>query len=238
MKDELVEGIKSRGYWRINIRPLVVQDEKQASLSGMLAIVERAAVRLRGWDYPHVPRRNADDGGIELHGDFVEGWIDWAIHREFWRMYSSSQFLHYRAIDDDWTERHPFGQDSVSRPPAPRFGIISNLWLIAEVFEFLSRLSQQGNLYQRGAEVSLQFNNGPLGSRSLYMDDTERMPFAYARATDASTITFTKRPSPAEIADPQALAITAALYFFDRFGWEPSSDQLQADIRKLYLSRR
>ena len=69
---------------------------------------------------------------------------DWMAHREFWRMYESSQFLHYRSVQEDWRERDTwFGQEPTrrgERVAGPVLGVINNLWLFVEVFEFLSRL--------------------------------------------------------------------------------------------------
>jgi hypothetical protein len=122
------------------------------SLEQCLQAVQVAEVSLRGWNYPHFPRREGEDTGFERKGTFVEAWIDWMSHREFWRMYTGSQFLHYRAVNEDWREREHWGGDDraeVGREAGPVLGIINNLWQIAEVFEFLTHLHQKVGLYSQ-----------------------------------------------------------------------------------------
>ncbi len=240
MKASLVESIRSRGYWRVNFQPLRPAVNGPLSLHQCSHVVQSNAVRLRGWDYPHFPQRSADDSGLDRMNDYVQGWIDWSGHREFWRMYASSQYLHYRALYEDWTELEHLPA-SARRPTGipddkPLLGVVGNLWLIAEIVEFMSRLVTSGGLYEEGLRLSLQLHNGSTG-RALSLDDPSRFGFSYARTTEAALIDFNKDLSAADVVEPRKLAIKAARHVFDRFGWVPADEQLESDISKLYKLR-
>ena len=66
---------------------------------------------------------------------FFEAWNDWSTHIEFWRMYTSTQFIHYRAIPEDWRAEDLFGQSN-STPKDRILGVKMHSWQLAEVFEF------------------------------------------------------------------------------------------------------
>src|SRR5690349_1351560 len=106
MKDGLIEKIQSKAYWRINFRPLVLP-ETMLSLPQCNDLVDKCHVELRGWDYPHMSRRRDVDSDYGPAGKYYEHWIDWDQHIEFWRMFRSSQYLHYRALWEDWIEWTP-----------------------------------------------------------------------------------------------------------------------------------
>lgn len=210
------------------------------SLGQCQQAIQVAEVSLRGWNYPHFPRREGEDTGFEREGTFIEAWIDWMSHREFWRMYTSSQFLHYRAINEDWLERERWGADAhvgVGSETGPVLGITNSLWQIAEIFEFVSRLQQKAGLYSQGVDVSIQLHQGSSlkgQGRALRADDPGRFPFGYDRRTGALVLEFRRQLSPADLAEPKVQAIKAAQYLFDKFGWTPSADLLQRDIETLY----
>ena len=234
MPQQLVDSIRSRGYWRINFRPTRPDPDAPVTLDRCFSLVNANSVSLRGWDYPHIPHRQGTDTAVERHDSFVEGWTDWYDHREFWRMYASTQFLHYRALYEDWPERgmhrNPAG---VGRPEQPTLGVTSNLWLIAEVFEFLSRLTGSAAMYRAGVDVSIGLISGSTG-RLLAIEDQRRMPFAYDRVTHAQRIVWERTLSPSQTAEPRKLAQLTAERLFDRFGWTPAAGQLTSEIDNLY----
>lgn len=235
MNSDFLESVESRGYWRINIRPSRPPREELA-LGACLPIVERASVSLRGWDYPHVPHRESDGSGIERHENYIQAWTDWLSHREFWRMYSSGQFLHYRALGEDWRER----EDGAARRAWDRLGsgpvlaVTTNLWLIAEIFEFAGRLLQQNTaIFEGGAEVKLSLISGD-EPRSLWIEDPSRMPFSYDRSTSAREISYAISLSVEQASDPKLQTERASQQIFERFGWDVTADQIRAQIERLY----
>jgi len=228
MKDGLIERIKTRGYWRVNLRPRALAEP--LTLDQCRQLVEQSNVSLRGWDYPHISKRNDDDGRFEFCGDFVESWTDWGHHPEFWRFYRSSQFLHYRAISEDWIE-----DDQRRRPAGPYISVTGAIYSITEMIEFLFRLYRNG-AYKAGAEVLISAEN--TAKRELWIADPMRMPFSYPRTTGAQRIVLARNLGPDDLnRSSTELSVSLTLEFFDNFGWQPSPDQIAADREKL-LSRR
>src|SRR6266571_644849 len=100
---DLGNEIRSRGYWRVNVRPTVFIPERVA-LRELEAITRDSIVQLRGWDYPHFPRE-----GVTRGNDFIEGATEAAFisHLEVWRLYQSGQFIHLFSMREDWVEGTP-----------------------------------------------------------------------------------------------------------------------------------
>ena len=64
---ELLEKIRSRGYWRVVIHPASFVEKQVANISDLYPLLQKIAVELRGWDYPHL------DVHTPLHID--KAWI-------------------------------------------------------------------------------------------------------------------------------------------------------------------
>jgi hypothetical protein len=227
VQEGLLEKIKSQGYWRVNFRPATISDPL-LSLKECFDVVDHNRVQLRGWDYPHV-QRNEEHGGTGRQGEYFESWTDWSRHREFWRMYRSSQFIHYMTLWEDRIE----GKDRVqSRIPAVSvLGTGGTVYVTTEVFEFLSRVTRAG-LYKNGVTVELSLENA--AARILWVDDPRRMGFLDDRRNDAPRIKFGKTLSALEaVSTSSEIALDAALEIFDNFGWNPSKDLLREDQSRL-----
>jgi hypothetical protein len=234
MKQELVDKIRSRGYWRINFQPTVY--ERKLTLGQCSEIVEKNSVQLRGWNYPHFPRRRGDDTNLEIGDSFYEGWIDWWNHIEFWRMYESGQFIHYMALPEDWGEKHPSGIPTKIEPMTVLGLIGSVIYQLTEIYEFLSRLAAAG-IYDEGVQISISLNNTK--GRELWIDDSRRGSLFDEYKTAAEKIEFTKEYAKEELmAKPKDLAFEAIMYVFDRFGWHRApADTIKKDQEDL-LGRR
>lgn len=234
MKAGLLDQIKSRGFWRINFQPLVAA-QKLPTLAACKEAVEGSSVELRGWDYPHFPRRIDADSGIETGNDYYQGWIDWGAHKEFWRMFQSGQFIHYLALREDWTAEDEWytGQP---KKPGEVLSVIGTVYQITEIFEFLTRMTKRG-VYDEGARVNLSLRN--TAARHLWVGDPGRVPLSMTYSTGASEITFDKQFGKDEIlAKPKDLAFDMIIQIFDRFQWHAANkDVIKQDQEKL-LSKR
>ena len=215
MNNKLIEKIKSRGYWRINFRPLIYKDEL-ITLLECKDIVQKNMVQQRGWNYPHFPYRQKEKAGLEPAKNYYIGWIDWEYNIEFWHMYQSGQFLHYLALREDWVGPNDFIPYQPLKP-GEKLEILSTLYLFTEIFEFMSRLTRSG-LYENGVEIFITLNNTL--NRELCIMDTGRTPLYDKYQTKMSSIKFEKEYSKAEIiSKPKELALNALSYFLERFGW-------------------
>lgn len=236
-RDQMLAEIRSKGHWRVNFRPLS-PDDRIETLNECYQAIDRSRVTARGWDYPHIPTnsRGDDSSAVEWLENCVEGWDDWRDHRELWRMYESSQFIHIKALHEDWSERDLY-LSSVQPPPpvlpTSTLSVFYQSWTVTEMFIFLSRLATQG-LYKSGAEVSISLVN--TADRSLHIDDQRRVPLHGNYRTGAQRLTFHHEFSRMQIADPTVRATEALLYFFQKFRWTPAAEQVQQMIAEQYPS--
>ncbi len=235
MKEDLVEAIKSKGYWRINFRPITLP-KPLLPLGRCFDTAQRATIGLRGWNYPHIPTRSDESRGIDYLDNCVQCWSGWSRHLEFWRLYTSEQFLYYLAIAEDWNNDDAYA-GTLSPPRRPQnssLGVTDTTWLMTETFEFLARLSQHG-FYKDGARASIQLHN--TSGRQLYIDEINRAPFATERTTAAESINYERMISFSEIQQPKSRAKEVIEHIFERFNWRPNSAQLESDINRLYQLR-
>lgn len=224
MKDGLLERIRSNGHWRVVLRPLFPMKER-LSFQQCAAEVERARVSIRGWDYPHISRRQDEQGGEERGADYHENWCDWHTQVEFWRMYRSAQFLSYNALDDDL-------EDNPGRQGGGRYlNVIGAIYAITEFAEFAHRLAI-GGLYSEGLSLVVALKN----TRGRFLQAGRgRMPFLNARRTQAETISIERRVDSSMIADGAIpISLSILLELFDNFGWNPDANQIRADQEAFY----
>ena len=182
-----IDKIKSKGYWRINFQPLVAV-EKIPKLEDCKTIIENNGVHLRGWDYPHFPKRNSDTSSISPATNYYEGWIDWDGQIEYWRMYQSGQFIQYLALKEDWADEDSFINERMKIIlQKSSLSVIGTIYQLTEIFEFLLRLVNNG-LYEEGVRVNISLNNTK--NRKLWIDSFNRVPFYEEKKTGADKIEF------------------------------------------------
>jgi hypothetical protein len=241
MKKELLDKIKTYGYWRINFEPLV-DSQKFKTLVGCREAVVNNSVSLRGWDYPHIPRRMDDDDGMAAGKNYYEGWTDWWNHIEFWRMYQSGQFLHYFAVHEDWLELEGWdgllgrAQKKPAVKPLEVLNVVGGVtYQITEVFQFLSRLAAAG-VYDEGVRVSITVYKTE--GRRLWTGDSNRHLWGEYKA-HVEDIEFKKEFTRDEIlANPKGCALEAILYVLTLFNWDnPSTDVINRDQETLINQR-
>lgn len=236
--DELIEVIKSKGYWRILFQP--IKEYTIEPLSQVKQLVEKNSVSLRGWDYPHIPRRQDDNTSLDVGENFWQGWINWPeyAHFEFWRFFQSGQFVHYTEVSEDWREGtvyHNFWDGDKTITSGELLGVVGTIFLFTEIYQFLSKLTKDG-IYPSGVTVNISLNN--TASRKLYVDSPGRTPFIQDKKTISPKIEFNKTYSKKEALEmPKELAREAILYLFDRFNWQPAEEQIDADQEK-FLQRK
>jgi hypothetical protein len=235
--EELVKIVKQRGYWRVLFEPLAY-DEKLKPLRRCKEIVEQNSIRLRGWDYPHIPSRNDDDTALEPGDNYWQGWLNWQDyhHKEFWRMYQSGQFVHYFGLIEDWADdyviKSMWQQEDIVAQPGEVLGIINATYFITEIYQFLSRLTSE-QIYNEGVRVTIGLHNTE--NRRLFVDGYNRAPLFHERKTRAKEIIFKEKYTTEQIlADPKELALEVIIYILERFGWDPPNiEAIKNDQQKL-----
>jgi hypothetical protein len=224
MHEGILEEIRAVGHWRINFQPLE-QLQEPLTLVRCREIVEHSSVSIRGWDFPHINRRNDESGGFGNVGTYVENWTSWSGFLEFWRLYRSSQFLSYVALRED---TKPFGEE---KHAIPVLNTVSTIYSITEFVEFLSRVHSQG-LYQGGVRLSIELRNTSGRFLSAGMN---RIPFFDRYVTQAETINVERSITRSRLMeDHRGLASEIALEIFDHFGWNPARAQIDSEIERFY----
>ena len=223
---EVVDKVRSRGYWDVAIRPETYQDER-VPYAELDEIVRAAEVRMRGWPVPYFDPREQPLRGANWIGQDVDATV--VAHYEAWRFHTSGQFNHLRAIDADW--RHT---SEISPTPASDEKVIQVwevLFYLTEIFEFAARLA----LGPSGDETMVvDVGLHGLAGRGLIVGQRNRAEFFQPYRTNETSlqqgVTATRQEL---IAKPRELAVDMAIEFFVRFGWKPSRDQLAEHQREL-----
>lgn len=134
---DILEEIKSRGYWRIEIRPMRFIPDRLNEIGAVFPLVERLSVRFRGWDYPHIDQRSRP----HIDQDWVGQQFAWAHYREIWRMYQSAKFVHFFGLSEDWRDTSQLWPAPPGWRPGQVLYAMSALQTYTEVYEFAARLS-------------------------------------------------------------------------------------------------
>jgi len=212
---EILEKIKSRGFWEIEIRPTVYKKD-HLSLLECHEMIEKCQVRLRGWYYPHIAHHEYGD---VFNGDnFVEGLVDSLKHLEVWRMYQSGQFIHYLNFWEDWIEYHPYGHidDNAGQTANNVKSILMTLYTVTEIFTFASRLASN-NVFDNMLRISIKLKNA--NNRLLMFEDSFRALYAdyRSRMNDMSII----RDITVEdiLANSANIAMGVTVEIFNKFNW-------------------
>jgi hypothetical protein len=224
---DLLNKIRSRGHWRVVIRPTRFHEARIDDILALYAIVQNASVDLRGWDFPHIDVHSQAHIDVEWVGQESE----WDAFLEIWRLYKSGQFIDVAGMWHDWQD-----QSTVARAPegwrsGAVLAVLDTLYRFTEIFEFAARLA----LTDAGDELMhIEASVVGLQGRSLWMDSPKRMPMLRPRRAALDELPYRVDVLRTDlIAQPRELALKPALELFRRFGWEVTLDRLrefQAEI--------
>lgn len=234
MNNGIIDEIKKRGYWRINIRPRALTQKIQ--LDECLEKIKDSRVSLRGWSYPYVPFFNDTHREATPGEDHYQVYVISGIHRELWRMYQSTQFIHYLSLWEDWEKEDSFRAEEEASEPGANLSVIGTVYHITEIFEFLKRMIENG-FYKEGVKVAISLKNTK--GRKLWIRDHRRASFVTDYITSATDINYQEEFSQEGILLKfKDYALNCMSYIFNRFGWhKPNLEVMKADQEAL-LSRR
>jgi hypothetical protein len=212
----VLDKIRTRGHWRVVIRPTTFDAKHIADPSELFPIVERNSVQLRGWDYPHIdhqspPLRGPDWVGQEY--DRIEDEI------EVWRLYTTGQFVHYFAIAGEWRDRSRTWPAEPGWEPGRHMYYVQTLYSFVEIFEFAARLA----LSPAGAALmQVNIDLRKLEGRQLVEID-RRIRFSRPYVTSLPEWNYRRQGTQAElIARPREFAAEAARELIAQFGLDVS----------------
>lgn len=222
----ILNKIRTRGYWRVVIRPATFREKHLPNYSELFQIVARNSVRLRGWDYPHIDYRKQP----VREADWVGQEYECQDEIEVWRLYMSGQFVHFFALAGEWRDYSTRWTPGQEWEPGRYLYYLQTIYSFVEIFEFAARLalSPAGSTSMR-VEIDLEGLQG----RHIAEPDSR---FQFRRTYDTQMPRWNYSWEGAQIeliARPRELAAVAARDLFDRFGLDVSLEtlaKLQAEI--------
>lgn len=231
-KDQVIEKIKSKGYWEINIRP-VVYSELRVEKRRLKELVRSSKVELRGWDYPHFRDSGGEPYPIQ---NGIEKFIDWSGNIEFWRMTQSANFYHLLAVEEDWME--PSGLKYMHQLKNQKWlGVLGALYTLTEIYEFAKRLASQ-NIFDESMVIDIKLHD--LQGRKLIVESFDRVPLYDKVAKLSEPWEFTKKEIlVADILSKSAqFALDAFVDLVFLFDWiNLPTDSIRNDQQKFLQGR-
>lgn len=222
MTNQIVEKIQSRAYWRILIRPTNYPDSDLTKYSDMEPAIGRSAVRIRGWDFPHISDR---DGGIRRQQSHIEHVTEWQHYLEYWRFYLSGQFIYLGGVSSEWRDVSELDPGTYSKVPGRPLKVLDVLFRFTEAFEFASRLS----VTDFGSdEMHIEVGVHNIAGFQLVLPSS-RAGFMAPQTSEISEFSYpTVLARELLIGDTNGHARRYAAEFFQRFGWNASDDILKS----------
>lgn len=225
---DIIDKIKSRGYWKVLIRPTEYVEDR-LGLSDCRSTVVNHTVNFRGWDYPHTRREEIRSGET-----WVQHETDWEQFVEWWRMYQSGQFIHLFGIHEDWAPDSGWGRTWIDREPGEVLSVLAALYQITEIFEFASRLASTPVLEN---EAYVEISLSGLEGRTLVMKPGRMLRRGYTCEEDTLTNNWTLTAEEL-LGQSAELALDQTRWLFERFNWhQVPLDVLEEDQRKLIEGR-
>ena len=212
---ELLEMIRSRGYWKAIVRPTAFVERRVEQRSDLLPILEKNSVEIKGWGFPHIDRVLAMDEGLDWIGqELVKNHI-----LEFWRFYQSGQFIHYFGMPEDWTARPSPWLQSADGVPRVMLEVGDVVLRFTEIFEFAARLAFT-DAWNEGIHIEVVVDN--IENHFLQLPELGSGKVTSIHQAGAPKMQYAKDLSREElIATAGELSLDPALQLFSCFGWKP-----------------
>lgn len=191
------------GYWTATILPLP-RVERRFHPNQLVDLLGEAAVALRGWNFPHIPR---EAGGLDYQGDRVQGHTAWGQYQETWDFFTDGLFLQRWRMREDGTEYRG------------TIHLVATIYTITEVWELSRRLYGQNDTVEQ-VRVGIDLDNvgGRLGTWSTADDLPAGIHARHNRFQYKRTV-----PRVELFANPRDYAIETTSQLFRELGF-PISD--------------
>jgi hypothetical protein len=234
----LIVKIKQRGYWKVAITPCEYL-ENRFTFAELKLIVEKCAVSLRGWDYPHLDRENTFN-----RSGYLESYCEFDYLIEYWRLYRSGKFMHLFGMREDGRKESPvperfrwYAHNNAAPPEGLRgLSIISTIYSLTEIFEFGIRLAKHGVLKTGGTILLDLFG---LQNRMLYFEDSGRdlrRPYISRDGHIKLEASFSSAEQLVE--NGHATALGWFIEVAQLFQWDTPPKNILAEEQKKFLERR
>jgi hypothetical protein len=218
---QLLNKIRSRGHWRVVIRPSRFAEQRVPTARGLYSLLQATAVQMRGRSYPHV----GYDVKPVYGNDRITGESEWQRYLEIWRMYQSGQFVDYLGMSEDWLDQSELWLAEETWTPGSILSVGNAIFQFTEIYEFAARLANsQAGYHNMRISISVQGLNG----RDLWTDDSQRIRLLSHYQAPIPEFNHTEDLTRDElITKAHEIALGTACQLFGQFGWEAPKDVLQ-----------
>jgi len=230
---QVIELIRSRGYWEIDIRPDEPSEPRFESIPDCMNKVRENRVQLRGWDYPHFSSKDT----YPMQGR-IESFVDFGFNKEYWAMFLNGHFYHLHACMEDWLrEETPiFGIGRYSHmAPGTALDFLNTLYSVTEMYEFAIRLAQK-NAFGRRPRIKISLH-GMEGRRLTSLSPGRHLFREYVCRED--NIRFDVGMSVESLiglGHEESLKTTIGI--FEVFNWLNVSEEMLREEQRRFLERR
>jgi len=238
--EELLRKIKSKGYWKVIIRPNKYDNNLISSLKECEELIKNNKLRLRGWDYPHI-----DIAGIKRSSaNSVHSYCDWPegpIY-EYWRFYQTGQFVHYFAMREDLrisdSKKKEF-QNEFGNKIEKFLDILSTLYSITEIYQFASKLFSSLNV--EGVEIIIELHDVEKrmlifwGSFGRFLHQPYICDFTDGILSVGKEKIISKEKL---LNNASELALDTTIEIFHNFNWGSADKNIFIEDQKKLLERR
>jgi len=226
---ELVDRIRGQGHWRMLVRPATFDEERIPTLSACEQVVDKCQVRQRGWYFPHT-----DSSRLQRRLDYIELETDFPHHPEAWRFYQSGQFVFVKALGEDNLDKYRGGSGAAAAKPGEWLGVLSTLYQLSEIYEFVARLAQDGVL---GDQLAVSITLNRLKGRQMAFESPDRSMGDNCKCIEDS-LPRLKTYSVADLVSrARELALEHFLWITERFQCPGTERVFRSDQEKFFEGR-
>lgn len=220
---ELTEKIRSRGHWRLLIRPEQYLSNR-VPYEALADVVRSVEVGMRGWNFPHFTEP------LNYGADWVGQESQFHHHLEAWRFFTSGQFADLIAFGSDWRDESELHPPPPDWQPGTHMPVWESLFRFTEIFELAARLA----LSRAGDDRMLvRIETHGLKGRALVAGDPNRAMLVrpYVAAIDSLPFEGQYRRDDL-VSRARGEAVRAARELCLRFGWTAVTEDLLADYQR------
>lgn len=238
--------INALPHWRVLFRPESYAPDLIPTLTDCVRLVEKARVRFRGWDFPHLANKTNTDNGFVCGSQWIGSWANFMGSIEYWQLFQSGQFIHFSALREatEHERRDELQHDAQSHLSHIRdiewnavpgyIGLVNLVYSITEYFEFAARICQAG-VYRGNLDISLDLT----GVKGFVLaTDWNRMRRQHCVASENHLSKTWNISSESLIAGSLDHSLKAIVWLCECLGlMSPNADAIRGDQQNLLSGR-
>ena len=231
----LLDEIKSRGYWRIELHSVAYHPNTLPNREAMQNLLHDSSVSFRGWPYPFfLPEKSI------YNGKWLEEEENFEYSKEYWRLYKSGQWLHYLSLHGAWLTHETVMPGRRPLPPQHQgYTHVRNdiLYTLTEALHFAVGFATAG-VFDPAAYIDLQLHN--TYDYMLYESSSRFFTDRYVNQSEVPFEYKTTIPSSELIGAADKIALAVSIDVYGLFGWIPTEAAMRTLVedQKKLVERR